>query len=56
MEYRRANRKTGMTTVTHTPYSVTKGNSMKKKKVILTKEMKDANPLMYLNCNVGDEL
>lgn len=55
MEYRRRNPKTGLTTVTHTPYTVTEGKQKKTKK-ILTAEMKAKNPLMYSLCNVGDEL
>ncbi|MFA5715380.1 MAG: hypothetical protein WC998_06555 [Candidatus Paceibacterota bacterium] len=49
------NRKPGRPVTTRTPYSVTKGTAIKKK-VILTKEMKEKHPLLYLYCNVGDEL
>ena len=55
MEYRRMNRKTGFPVKTHTPYSVTKGTAVKKR-IVLTKEMKEKHPMWYLNINVGDEL
>lgn len=55
MEYRRSNRKTGGTTITNTPYSKTSGKAIKPK-TILTEQMKRENPLMYLYCNVGDEI
>ena len=49
------NRKTGMPVKTQTPYSVN-AKTEGKKKIILTKEMKEKNPLRYLNIDVGDEL
>lgn len=55
MEYRRMNRKTGIPVVTHTPYSITTGSQVKKKR-ILTAEMIERNPLWYRGLNVGDEL
>ena len=59
MEYRRANRRNGCTTIiTHTPYAINPrtGNKDTKKRRVLTQAMKDEYPTRYLHIEVGDEL